>query len=191
MVFQLDIYTTWLPSLGIKPYSFSTSSTILLIGLKKLDVIVRCINHLQLNTLHYALRIRFYTNNLCHWPSVSLFLPLAILHPQLEISFTYILFLSCLETQRKSFCQWNQNSSAICCTCLHRLCEYRSGVLNTPGGGMITSLFMVRGLLGDSGISLLMLLRDSTVIGRELMTASVSATCSQSFVIKTVTMGLQ
>ena len=56
---------------------------------------------------------------------------------------------------------------------------------------MITSLFMVRGLLSDSGISLLMLLRDSTVRGLELMIASVSATCSQSFVIKTVTMGLQ
>ena len=62
-----------------------------------------------------------------------------------------------------SFRQQDQNSPAICCTRLHGLRRYRSGLLNTPGSGIITSLFMVRRLLGDNGISLLMSLRDSTV----------------------------
>ena len=69
---------------------------------------------------------------------------------------------------KNSFGYWDQNSPAICCTCLHSLHNYRSGLLNTPGGGIITSLFMVRRLLGDNGISLLMSLRDSSVTGPEL-----------------------
>ena len=69
---------------------------------------------------------------------------------------------------KNSFGYWDQNSPAICCTCLHSLHKYRSGLLNTPGGGIITSLFMVRRLLGDNGISLLMSLRDSSVRGLEL-----------------------
>ena len=51
-----------------------------------------------------------------------------------------------------------------------------SGLLSTPGGGIITSLFMVRRLLGDNGISLLTSLRDSSVKGLDLMIASISAT---------------
>ena len=88
-----------------------------------------------------------------------------------------------------SFRERDQNSPSICCTHLHCLREYKSGLLNSPGCGIITSLFMVRRLLGDNGISLLTSLRDSTVRGLELMIASVSATsvlkCS-----KIVTMGL-
>ena len=49
------------------------------------------------------------------------------------------------------------------------------GLFNTPGGGIVTSLFMVKRLLADNGISPLMPLRDSTVRGLELMIASISA----------------
>ena len=42
-------------------------------------------------------------------------------------------------------------SSAICCTHLHLLLEYRSGFLKTPGGLMIF-VFIVNRLLGESGI---------------------------------------
>ena len=62
---------------------------------KKLNDIV-IINHLQLNTSHYAPRIRFCTNNSCHWPFIcfSQCLPLAILHPQLENFFwLYSIFV--------------------------------------------------------------------------------------------------
>ena len=75
----------WLPSSGVQTWHlcnmapFFGNWTMLIFhkqhnltdwSSKKLNVIVRCINHLQLNTLHYALRIRFCTNDSCHWPFV-------------------------------------------------------------------------------------------------------------------------
>ena len=76
----------WLPSSGILTWHlhnmahFIGNWTMLILhkqynltdwSSKKLNVIGRCINHLQLNTSHYALQIRFCTNNSCHWPFVS------------------------------------------------------------------------------------------------------------------------
>ena len=57
--------------------------------------------------------------------------------------FLLVIFHFCLAWRfwRNYFCQWDQNSPGISCTCLHHLCEYRSGLLNTPGGGMINITF--------------------------------------------------
>ena len=70
-----------------------------------------------------------------------------------------------------------QNSSAICpCSMhLHLLLEYRSGFVKRPGGGMITFVFIVNRLLGESGIWLLISLKVSTVCGLELIIDSTSA----------------
>ena len=87
-------------------------------------------------------------------------LPLAIPHPQLGNFFCiYSIFVVLGDSEGIHFAN-RTNIAAICCTRLHRLREYRSALLNTPGGGIIISLFMVRRLLGDNGISLLMSLRD-------------------------------
>ena len=67
-----------------------------------------------------------------------------------------------------------QNSPAICCTHCHLLFEYASGFLNSPGGGMTTLVFIVRRLLGESGILLFESLMVSTVSGLELMISSTS-----------------
>ena len=46
------------------------------------------------------------------------------------------------------------------------------GLLNSPGGGMGTLVFIVRRLLGESGISLSGSLMVSTVSGLEIMISS-------------------
>ena len=48
-------------------------------------------------------------------------------------------------------------------------------MLNSPGGGMITLVFIIRRILGESGISLFESLMVSTVSGLELMISSTSA----------------
>ena len=45
---------------------------------------------------------------------------------------------------RNSFLHVLQNSQVICCTCCHLLFEYASGLLNSPGGGLITSVFHLK-----------------------------------------------
>ena len=79
-------YYIWLPLIGIQIWrlhiivSFAGDQTMLIFHKKdsltnwlskKLHVIVWCINHLQLYTSYYTTRIRFCTNNSCHWSFVS------------------------------------------------------------------------------------------------------------------------
>ena len=103
--------------------------------------------------------------------------PLAMLHRK-PGNFVLLIFHFCgvWKLRRNYFHQRDQNSPTLCCTCLHRIRESRSGLLNNSGGGIKTSLFMARRLLGDNIISLLTSLRDSTVRGLELMIAFVLAT---------------
>ena len=171
-------HKTWLPSLGIEPCSFSTSSTILLIGRQKslmLSFDVSITFSWTLRTMPCESGSTRAIRAIGH-----LFLPMSSFRNTASPTWKFFLlifhFCCAWRLWRNSFRQRDQNSPAICCTHLHRLREYRSGLLNTPRGGIITSFFMVRRLLGDNGISLLMSLRDSTVRGLELMTASVSAT---------------
>ena len=91
--------------------------------------------------------------------------------------FLLLSFHFCLVCKlcRNSFLHLCQNSSAICCTRLHLLLEYRSGFVKTPGGGMTTFVFIVNRLLGESGIWLLISLKVSTVSGLELIIDSTSA----------------
>ena len=143
---QLDIHTTWLPLLGIKPCSFSTSITILLIG------------HWKSLMLLFNVSITFsWTLRTVPCKLGSVLKIHAIGHLFLLVSsfsnatsptwkFLLLIFHFCCAWRfwRNSFHQRDQNSLAICCTRLHHLHEYRSGLLNTPGSGIITSLFMVR-----------------------------------------------
>ena len=175
---NFDVHTTWLPSLGIEPCSFSTSSTILVIGRQKGLMLL------------FDISITFsWTIRTMPCESGSVLTICAIGHLLLPVfsfsnttspiwKFLLLIFHFCCTCRlwRNAFCQRDQNSPAICCTCLHRLREYRSGLLNTPGGDIIRSLFMVRRLLGENGISLLMSPRDSTVRGLDLMIAFVSDT---------------
>ena len=89
--------------------------------------------------------------------------------------FRILFFHICLTCRlwRNSFLNLLQNSPAICCTRHHRLFEYTSSLLNSPGGGMRTLVFIVRRLLGKSGISLFEPLMVSTVSGLEVMISSM------------------
>ena len=91
--------------------------------------------------------------------------------------FQIVFFHICLTCRlwRNSFLHLLQNSTAICCTRCHLLFEYASGLLNSPGGGMTTLVFIVWRLLGESGILLFESLMVSTVSGLELMVSSTSA----------------
>ena len=158
VVFQLDIHTTWLSSLGIEPCLFSTSSAILLIGRRKILMLL------------FNVSIAFsWTLRPMPYESGSVLTIRAIGHLFLAVSsfinttsptWKFLLlifnFSRAWGLWRNALRQRDQNSPAICCTRLHHLREYRSDLLNALGGGVITSLFMVRRLLGDNGISLLM-----------------------------------
>ena len=91
-------------------------------------------------------------------------LPLALLHPQVGNFFClYFIFVVLGDSQGILVA----NGSKFPRNMLHslrRLREYRSGLMNIPGAGIIKSLFMVRGLLGDNEISLITSLRDSSVL---------------------------
>ena len=87
VVCQIDIYLTWLPSLGIKPCSFPTSSIILPLGHQKNLMLLFDVSI----TLHYTTRNRFCNINSCHWLFVSPNVFYQYYIPNLEIS--YIPFL--------------------------------------------------------------------------------------------------
>ena len=66
----------------------------------------------------------------------------------------------------------------MCWILLHLLRQYRSGLPNTPGGGLTTLDFIVKMWLGDIANSLLTSLIFSTTIALELTMTSTSATVS-------------
>ena len=92
------------------------------------------------------------------------------------VKFGVCFFNFCLGCRlwRNSFLHLLQNSSAIYWTRHHRFLEYRSGGLNSPGGGMFTLDFKVRRLLGDIGVGLFASFRVSTVRGLEFTINSTS-----------------
>ena len=57
--------------------------------------------------------------------------------------FCILFFHTCLTYRLwiNPFLHLLQNSQVICCTCCHLLFEYASGLLNSPGGGLTTSVF--------------------------------------------------
>ena len=92
----------------------------------------------------------------------------------LKFLFSVVHFDLAWRVDRNSFLHLDQNSSAKCCTLLHYLLLYKSGLTNEPGGGIITLLFIVNRLLGDNGVRLCGSLIVSTVRGREFIIASTS-----------------
>ena len=62
----------------------------------------------------------------------------------------------------------------MCCTRLHRLLQYKSGLRNFPGGDMTTFDFIVKMLAGANGWKLLGSFIISTVRGREFRIPSTS-----------------
>ena len=83
---------------------------------------------------------------------------------------SFHLCLHCKVYEKTMF----KNSSVICCTHLYLLQRYRSCLVKTPGGGIITLVFMVNRLLGENSIWLLISLKVSTVSGLELTADSTS-----------------
>ena len=73
-----------------------------------------------------------------------------------------------------SFLQQDQNSLAMCCTHLHCLLQYKSGLWNFPGGGMTTFDFIVKMLASDNGWKLLGSFIISTARGQEFRIPSTS-----------------
>ena len=58
------------------------------------------------------------------------------------------LFLACT-CCRSSLLHLDQNSCARCCVRLHLFLQYRSSLLNSPGGGSTSLVFPVSSILGD------------------------------------------
>ena len=75
-----------------------------------------------------------------HWQFCSFNITMSPTSKFLLLSFHFCLVCKLC---RNTFLHLCQNSSAICCTRLHLLLEYRSGFVKTPGGNMT---------LGESGI---------------------------------------
>ena len=75
---------------------------------------------------------------------------------------------------RNSFRHRLQNLLLMCLILLHLLRQHRSGLPNTPVGGITTLYFIVKMWLGDIFTLLLTLLIVSTTIGLELTLASTS-----------------
>ena len=153
--FTYQNYTTftlyhyiWLPSSGISTWNsynmapFVKDWTMLIFhkqhnltdwSSKDLNVIVRCINHLQQWTCTIPCESGFVLTirSIGH-----LFLPVSSFSNTTSPTWKFLLlifhFCRAWRLWRNSFCQRDQNSPAICCTRLHRLREYRFGLLNTP-----------------------------------------------------------
>ena len=106
-----------------------------------------------------------------HWQSCSFNITMSQTSKFLLLSFHF-----CLDCKlcRIYFLHLCQNSSAICCTRLHLLLEYKSGFVKIPGRGITTFAFIVNRLLGESRIWLLISLKVSTVSGLELVIDSTS-----------------
>ena len=85
------------------------------------------------------------------------------------VKFGVCFFHFCLGCRlwRNSFLHLLQNFSTICWTRHHRFLEYKSGRLNSPGGGMTMLDFYVRRFLGDIGVGLFASFRVSIVRGLE------------------------
>ena len=156
--------------------SFSTSRTSLVIGCFKIWLGPPFLSATQSVTL---------TTSFLHQYQYWQFLPLATdsddnhvsakQYHQLqsfESSFSISALLVC-RLWRNSFLHLFQNYPAKCCTHCHLLFEYASGLLNLPGEGMTTLVFIVRRLL--DGISLFDSLMVSTVSGLKLMISWTSA----------------
>ena len=67
----------------------------------------------------------------------------------LKFLFSVVHFELVWRVERNSFLHLEQHLSAKCCTHLHCLLLYKSGLTNEPGGGIITQFFIVNRLLGD------------------------------------------
>ena len=81
------------------------------------------------------------------------------------------LFLAC-NCCRYSLLHLDQNSCARCCVRLHLFLQYRSSLLNSPGGGSTSLVFPVSSILGDNGGAESGSLRVSTVRGLLLIVYS-------------------
>ena len=120
--------------------------------------------------------IHHFLHQLQYWPLILMKI-ISQQNKSPTAKFRIPFFHICLTCRlwRNSFLHMLQNFPAICCTCRHLLFEYASGLLNSPGGGMTRLVFIVRRLLGESGISLFESLMVSTVSGLELMISSTWA----------------
>ena len=96
----------------------------------------------------------------------------------LILKFRFLVVHFCLSWRvwTNSLHRLHQNSLVICCNLLHLYLKYKSGLWKTLGGGITTFDLLVNKLFGDKGLKPCPSLFVSTVSGRELITASVSAT---------------
>ena len=130
------------------------------------------------NTLHITVSVGvkpiiLANGHWLHWQSCSFNITMSPTSKLFLLSFHFCLLCKLC---RNSFLHLCQNFSAICCTCVHLLLEYRSGLMKTPGGVMTAFVFIVNRLLGESGIWLLVSLKVSTVRGLKLIIDCTYAT---------------
>ena len=157
--------------------SFSTSRTSLVIGSFKIWLgpsFLSTSRSVMLRTSFFASPSILNVLAIGHWFRWQSFLSKTI---SPTANFWFLFFHICLTCRlwRSSFLCLLQNSSGICCTRRHLLFEYASGLLISTGWGMATLVFIVRMLLGESGILLFESLMVPIVNGLELMISSTSA----------------
>ena len=163
------IYHFWLLVSNHISFSASTNKTNLLIGRSKIrdvkfDLFSPITNFTPQKTLFSSLLISKIhpIGQLFRVESIWIkTIPLI-----LKFLFSVVHFYLVGKVDRNSFLHLDQNSSAKFCTLAHCLLLCKSGLTNKPGGGIVTLLFIVNRLLGDSGGSFCGSLIVSTVRGQ-------------------------
>lgn len=94
--------------------------------------------------------------------------------PTLKFLFGRVHLILACNCCKYSLLHLDQNSCARCCVRLHFLRQYKSSLLNSPGGGSTSLVFPVSSILGDNGGSERGSLSVSTVKGLLLIVDSAS-----------------
>ena len=71
--------------------------------------------------------------------------------PTLKFLFGRVHLILACNCCKYSLLHLDQNSCARCCVRLHFLRQYKSSLLNSPGGGSTSLVFPVSSILGDNG----------------------------------------
>ena len=148
---NISWYITFDSSLGNHIlFSASTNKTKLLIGHSKICEVkldlFSLINNFTLRTILFS---SLLISKICSIGQLFRAASVRIKTMPFVLKFllSVVHFYLAWRVDRNSFLHLDQNSSAKCCTLLHCLLLYKSGLTNEPGGGIVTLLFIVSGCL--------------------------------------------
>ena len=168
-------HSVWATLLGNQTHYFQPTSQLLLLDGKELGF-----DQLHFNNAKSSRRATFFSSvlvltilaidNWFRWHSSFN----STISPTVKFGVFFFHFCLGCRLWRNSFLHLFQNSSAMSWTRRHRFLEYKSGGINSPGGGMTKLDFKVRRLLGVIGVRLFLSFRVSTGRGLECTINSTS-----------------